>query len=99
MFDCIYRTGHLKQKTDLDMFVQLPRPLSQADLEKVVIKSKKTRVAARDYSGLGSQSQSEIWSVPRETPADDYQVQAAINELSKIVVSQIMNIRSDNQDN
>ncbi|KAK1431615.1 hypothetical protein QVD17_08098 [Tagetes erecta] len=76
----------------------LPRPLSQADLEKVVMKSKKTRVAAREYSGLGSQSQSEVWSVPRETPADDYQVQAAINELSKIVVSQIMNIRSDNQD-
>ncbi|KAI3705877.1 hypothetical protein L1987_76126 [Smallanthus sonchifolius] len=74
----------------------LPRPLSQADLEKVVVKSKKTRVAAREYSGLSSQS--EVWSVPRETTTDDYQVQAAINELSKIVVSQIMNIRSDNQD-
>ncbi|KAF5810154.1 putative AAA+ ATPase domain, ATPase, AAA-type, core, AAA ATPase, AAA+ lid domain-containing protein [Helianthus annuus] len=72
-----------------------PRPLSQADLEKVVVKSKKTRVAAREYSGLSSQS--EVWSVPRETP-DDYPVQAAINELSKIVVSQIMNIRSDNQE-
>ncbi|MFS7929844.1 putative AAA+ ATPase domain, ATPase, AAA-type, core, AAA ATPase, AAA+ lid domain-containing protein [Helianthus anomalus] len=72
-----------------------PRPLSQADLEKVAVKSKKTRVAAREYSGLSSQS--EVWSVPRETP-DDYPVQAAINELSKIVVSQIMNIRSDNQD-
>ncbi|KAL8253190.1 hypothetical protein R6Q59_036883 [Mikania micrantha] len=56
----------------------------------------KTRVAAREYTGLNSQS--EVWSVPRETPTDDYQVQAAINELSKIVVSQIMNIRSDNQD-
>ncbi|KAI7740710.1 hypothetical protein M8C21_023521 [Ambrosia artemisiifolia] len=80
-----------KGKTSL-----LPRPLSQADLERVVVKSKKTKVAAREYSGLSSQS--EIWSVPRETPTDDYQVQAAINELSKIVVSQIMNIRSDNQD-
>ncbi|KAL8233087.1 hypothetical protein R6Q57_002865 [Mikania cordata] len=74
----------------------LPRPLSQADLERVVVTSKKTRVAAREYTGLNSQS--EVWSVPRETPTDDYQVQAAINELSKIVVSQIMNIRSDNQD-
>ncbi|KAI3783847.1 hypothetical protein L1987_42935 [Smallanthus sonchifolius] len=74
----------------------LPRPLSQADLEKVVVKSKKTRVAAREYSGLSSQS--EVWSVPKETTTDDYQVHAAINELSKIVVSQIMNIRSDNQD-
>ncbi|KAD4584214.1 hypothetical protein R6Q59_036944 [Mikania micrantha] len=73
----------------------LPRPLSQADLERVVVTSKKTRVAAREYTGLNSQS--EVWSVPRETPTDDYQVQAAINELSKIVVSQIMNIRSDNQ--
>ncbi|XP_076954099.1 uncharacterized protein LOC143628368 [Bidens hawaiensis] len=74
----------------------LPRPLSQADLERVVLKSKKTRVAAREYSGLSSQS--EVWSVPRETPSDDYQVQATINELSKIVLSQIMNIRSDNQE-
>ncbi|KAI7740707.1 hypothetical protein M8C21_023518 [Ambrosia artemisiifolia] len=71
------------------------KPLTQADLEKVVVTSKKTRVAAREYSGLSSQS--EVWSVPRET-TDDYQVHAAINELSKIVVSQIMNIRSDNQD-
>ncbi|KAI3508096.1 hypothetical protein L1887_23097 [Cichorium endivia] len=69
-----------------------PRPLSQGDLEKVVLTSKKTRVAASEYSGLGSQS--EVWSVPRET--DDYQ--AAISELSKIVVSQIMNIRSVSQD-
>ncbi|KAK9066490.1 hypothetical protein SSX86_013813 [Deinandra increscens subsp. villosa] len=74
----------------------LPRALSQADLEKVLVTSKKTKVAAREYSGLSSQS--EIWSVPRETTTDDYQVQAAINELSKIVVSQIMNIKSDNQD-
>ncbi|KAI3762367.1 hypothetical protein L1987_52796 [Smallanthus sonchifolius] len=71
----------------------LPRALSQADLEKVVMTSKKTRVAAREYS-----SQSEVWSVPRETADDDYQVQAAINELSKLVVSKIINIRSDSQD-
>ncbi|CAI9259769.1 uncharacterized protein LOC111920404 [Lactuca sativa] len=70
-----------------------PRALSQADLEKVVLTTKKTRVAASEYSGLSS-SQSEVWSVPRET--DDYQ--AAISELSKIVVSQIMNIRAENQD-
>nr|XP_043617671.1 outer mitochondrial transmembrane helix translocase [Erigeron canadensis] len=69
-----------------------PRPLSQADLEKVVVTSKKTRVAASEYSGLGSQS--ELWSVPRESD----HVQAAISELSKIVVSQILNIKSDSQD-
>lgn len=77
----------------------LPRPLSQADLEKVVVTSKKTRVAASEYSGLSSQP--EVWSMPRQT--DDYQVQAAISELSKIVVSQFLNIRSadsqDRQDN
>ena len=58
-----------------------------------MLTTKKTRVAASEYSGLSS-SQSEVWSVPRET--DDYQ--AAISELSKIVVSQIMNIRADNRD-
>ncbi|KAK1441510.1 hypothetical protein QVD17_07459 [Tagetes erecta] len=73
----------------------LPRALSQADLEKVLKTSKKTQVAAREFS---SQSEPEVWSVPRETLDDDYQVQAAINEISKIVVSQIINIRSDNND-
>ena len=58
-----------------------------------MLTAKKTRVAASEYSGLSS-SQSELWLVPRET--DDYQ--AAISELSKIVVSQIMNIRAENQD-
>lgn len=72
----------------------LPRPLTQADLERVVVTSKKTKVAAYEYSGLNSQS--EVWSVPRET--DDYPVEAAISEISKLVVSQIMNIRSENQD-
>nr|GEX23572.1 ATPase family AAA domain-containing protein 1-B-like [Tanacetum cinerariifolium] len=72
----------------------LPRPLKQADLERVVVTSKKTKVAAYEYSGLNSQS--EVWSVPRET--DDYPVEAAISEISKLVVSQIMNIRSENQD-
>ncbi|XP_076919003.1 uncharacterized protein LOC143579641 [Bidens hawaiensis] len=70
----------------------LSRALTKADLEKVAMKSKKTRVAAREYG-----SQSEEWSVPRETPDpdDDFQVQDAINELSKIVASQIIKIRSD----
>lgn len=75
--------------------MQLPRALSQADLEKAVKTSKKTQVAAREFS---SQSEPEVWSVPRETLDDDYQVQAAINEISKIVVSQIINIRSDSND-
>lgn len=71
-----------------------PRPLSQIDLEKVVATSKKTRVAASEYSGLSSQSTG--WSRNRE--GDDYQVQSAISELSKLVVSQILSIRPDVQD-
>ncbi|KAE8077644.1 hypothetical protein FH972_016190 [Carpinus fangiana] len=71
-----------------------PRPLSQADLEKVLATSIKTRVAASEYTGLPSPSAG--WSRNRE-PAD-YQVQAAINELSKLVVSQILNIQSDAPD-
>lgn len=72
---------------------QAPRPVTQSDLEKVLATSIKTKVAASEYTGL---SQSVGWSRNRE-PAD-YQVQAAINELSKLVVSQILNIQSDAPD-
>ncbi|KAF7830757.1 ATPase family AAA domain-containing protein 1-A [Senna tora] len=71
-----------------------PRPVSQLDFEKVLASSKKTKVAAGEYSGLNLQS--PIWTGHRES--DDYQFQAAINELSKLVVSQIINIQSDAQD-
>ncbi|PIA48827.1 hypothetical protein AQUCO_01300030v1 [Aquilegia coerulea] len=37
-----------------------PRPLSQMDLEKVLATSRKTRIAASEYSGLNSQS--PAWS-------------------------------------
>ncbi|KAG9133974.1 hypothetical protein Leryth_004677 [Lithospermum erythrorhizon] len=69
-----------------------PRPLTQEDLEKVIATSTKTKVAATEYSRLRSESSS--WSPPNE----GYQVQAAINELSKLVVSQIMNLQSDDRD-
>lgn len=75
-------------------FYQEPRPLSQSDLERVVATTTKTNIAATEYSRLGSQSSG--WSRQRES--DDYQVQAAINELSKLVVSQILNLQSDSQD-
>ncbi|XP_057508570.1 uncharacterized protein LOC130791457 [Actinidia eriantha] len=71
-----------------------PRLLAQSDLETVLASSRKTRVAASEYSGLNSTSPG--WSRNRES--DDYQVQAAISELSKLVVSQILNIQSDAQD-
>ncbi|KDP30316.1 hypothetical protein JCGZ_18153 [Jatropha curcas] len=70
-----------------------PRPLSQKDMEKVIATSTKTRVAANDYTR--SISQQPGWS----RQSDDYQVQATINELSKLVVSQILNLQSsDTQD-
>ncbi|RVW14541.1 ATPase family AAA domain-containing protein 1-A [Vitis vinifera] len=68
-----------------------PRPLSQLDLEKVLATSRKTKVAASEYTGLNPQSSG--WSGNREP--DDYQVQSAIGELSKLVLSQIMNLQSD----
>lgn len=69
---------------------QAPRPLSRLDLEKVLTTSRKTRVAATEYT---LNSQSSGWS--RNNESNDYQVQAAISELSRLVVSQIMNIQSE----
>lgn len=74
--------------------VQEPRPLSQLDLEKVLATTRKTKVAASEYTGLRSQSSG--WSGNREP--DDYQVESAISGLSKLVLSQIMNLQSDVQD-
>ncbi|XP_057950799.1 uncharacterized protein LOC131145630 [Malania oleifera] len=71
-----------------------PRPLSQSDLEKVLSTSRKTRVAATEYTPLTSQAPG--WS--RHGDPDGNQVQAAISELSKLVVSQIINLQSDDQD-
>lgn len=71
-----------------------PRPLSQSDLEKVLATSTKTKVAASEYTGLSSNSSG--WTGHRE--AGDYEVQAAISELSKLVVSQILNIQSETRE-
>ncbi|XP_061358188.1 uncharacterized protein LOC133302436 isoform X1 [Gastrolobium bilobum] len=72
-----------------------PRPLSQLDLEKALATSQKTKVAASEYGGLSLQSPSR-WSVHGES--GDYQLQAAINEFSKLVVSHMINLQSDAQD-
>lgn len=64
--------------------------MSQSDLEKVLATSKKTKVAASEYSGLTG------WTGNMES--GDYQLQAAIGELSKLVASQIFNIQPDRQD-
>ena len=74
--------------------LQVPRPLSQTDLEKVLATSRKTKVAASEYTGLRPQSSG--WSGNREP--DDYQVQSTISEISKLMLTQIMNLQSDAQD-
>ncbi|KAH0702963.1 hypothetical protein KY290_018284 [Solanum tuberosum] len=58
-----------------------PRPLLELDLEKALAMSKKTKVAASEYSRLSS----------RHADSD-----SAINEISKLVVSHILNLQSDN---
>lgn len=70
----------------------MPRPLTQLDLEKVLATSKKTQVAASEYSGLSSQS-----SVSRSL-SDPDEVQAAINGISKLFVSRVRNLQSNSQD-
>ncbi|KAF6136210.1 hypothetical protein GIB67_001619 [Kingdonia uniflora] len=67
-----------------------PRPMSQSDIEKVLVTSRKTRVAAREYSGLAASHSSE-W------PGND-QVQNALSELSKIMFSRMTNYQPDHQD-
>ncbi|KAL9312837.1 hypothetical protein ACSQ67_018289 [Phaseolus vulgaris] len=72
-----------------------PRPLSQLDLEKALATSQKTKVAASEYAGFSLQSPSR-WSVPGES--GDSQIQAAINEFSKLVVSHMINLQPESQD-
>ncbi|CAO2821368.1 unnamed protein product [Amaranthus hypochondriacus] len=71
-----------------------PRPLTQIDLEKVLTTSKKTNVAAHEYSRLMSRSSS--WASQRD--GEDVPVQNMINELSKLVLAQMLNLQNDNQD-
>ncbi|KAK2390791.1 P-loop containing nucleoside triphosphate hydrolase superfamily protein [Trifolium repens] len=67
-----------------------PRPLSQLDLEKALSTSRKTTVAANEYCRMNQPSSSG--------DSGDYQVQAAINEFAKLMISQMINLQSDSQD-
>ncbi|TKY55953.1 ATPase family AAA domain-containing protein 1 [Spatholobus suberectus] len=71
-----------------------PRPLSQSDFERALTTSRKTTVAAIEYNGLSADTLR--WTGHREP--GDYQVQAAINELSKFVVSHMINRQPDAKD-
>ncbi|VVB15835.1 unnamed protein product [Arabis nemorensis] len=64
--------------------ISAPRPLTQLDLEKVLVTSKKTQAAASEYSGMSSQS--SVWRSPR----DSDEIQAAIHGISKLFASQMM---------
>ncbi|XP_059628985.1 uncharacterized protein LOC132271570 [Cornus florida] len=65
-----------------------PRALSQLDLENVLATSRKTMVAASEYTPR--------LSTQREP--DDYQVQAVIGEIAKLAVSQFINLQPSAQD-
>lgn len=66
---------------------QDPRPLSQLDLEKVLSTSRKTGTAAMEYNRLNLRQ------------GDEYQVQSTINDITKLVISQLLNMQqSDSQD-
>ncbi|KMT15934.1 hypothetical protein BVRB_3g051200 [Beta vulgaris subsp. vulgaris] len=73
-----------------------PRPLTQTDLEKVLSTSKKTNVAAHEYTRLMAQS-SSTWPIQKD--GEDMPVQNMINELSKLVLAQMLNLQAENQDN
>ncbi|KAL6132238.1 hypothetical protein ACLB2K_070609 [Fragaria x ananassa] len=73
-----------------------PRPLSQKDLENVLATSRHTKVAANEYyTGLNLPSSPRL---SRNRDSVEIPAQAAINELSRLVVSQILNIQTDPQD-
>ncbi|CAK8567645.1 unnamed protein product [Lathyrus sativus] len=71
-----------------------PRPLSQIDLERALATSQKTTVAANEYERMNQQSSSR-----RPFPGEsDYDVQAAIKEISKLMGSHMINLQLDSQD-
>lgn len=72
--------------------MQVPRALAQSDLESAILTSKKAKAATSEYR---NDPHLAAWSRDREQ--DDYQVQIAISELSKIM-SRIVNIQSEDQD-
>ncbi|XP_050942843.1 uncharacterized protein LOC103496059 isoform X2 [Cucumis melo] len=64
-----------------------PRPLSQSDLETALVSSRKTKVVAKEYAGLGS----------HRSESSDPRIQAVLNELSKFGISP-SNVGSEEDD-
>lgn len=85
---------HYLTITCLCFQIQEPRAITQEDFEKVLATSKKTKIAASEFSRLNLQS----LGLSRKRDSEDYQVQAAISGLSKLVMSQIANLHSDDNE-
>lgn len=60
------------------------------DLERVLATSKKTKVAASDYGRLSLRR--------ADSDSNSYPAKVAINEISELVASLILNHQSDNRD-
>ncbi|WJX59550.1 hypothetical protein P8452_44859 [Trifolium repens] len=71
------------------------RPLSQLDLENARSTSRKTMVAANEYSRMKAQSSSRQ---PFSGESGDYEVQAAIKEISRLMGSHTINIQLVSRD-
>ncbi|KAG2287182.1 hypothetical protein Bca52824_046786 [Brassica carinata] len=82
---CEGYTGSVDVVSCYHFVCQVPRPISQLDLEKVLATSKKTQVAAGEYCGLR-------WS------REPNEMEAAISGISKLLVSRFINLQSGSQD-
>ncbi|KAL9659973.1 hypothetical protein QQ045_024783 [Rhodiola kirilowii] len=67
------------------------RPITQEDFEKVLATSVNTKIAANEFNRSSLQSR----GLPRQRESEDYRIRVAINELSKIVMSENANLQSD----
>uniref|UniRef100_A0A2K1Y802 Uncharacterized protein n=1 Tax=Populus trichocarpa TaxID=3694 RepID=A0A2K1Y802_POPTR len=81
----------IKSKIDFDCITSLCEGYTGSHLFYIVILSQAPRpLSESDLQG--------VLGTSTKTTSDDYQVQATTNELSKLIVSQILNLQSDNQD-
>lgn len=75
------------------MYLQRPRSLRQADLEKALLSSRKgKRAASRSLQS----SQVPVWALPSES--DDNQVRSAIYEISNLMSRIAQSRESESQD-
>ncbi|KAF6152533.1 hypothetical protein GIB67_000932 [Kingdonia uniflora] len=66
----------------------IPRPLSQSDLENVLATTRKTRVAAGEYTARSRNREED----------SNYQVSPSISELSGLVISHMLNLQPESRE-